>query len=118
MKLVADEGVDRQIVERLRQDGHTVQYVAELEPGISDDDVLTIANQENAPLLTADKDFGELIYRQKRITSGVILIRLAGLSPIQKAEIVSRGVNQHQNELLNAFAVVTPGAIRIRRGTG
>ena len=79
MRLVADEGVDRQIVERLRQDGHTVQYIAEMDPGISDDRVLTIANQENAPLLTTDKDFGELIYRQKRITSGVILIRLAGL---------------------------------------
>lgn len=113
---MADEGVDRQIVERLRQAGHAVQYIAELEPGISDDYVLTIANQENAPLLTADKDFGELIYRQKRIMSGVILIRLAGLSPIQKAEIVLRGINQHQNELLNAFAVITPGAIRIRRG--
>jgi predicted nuclease of predicted toxin-antitoxin system len=118
VKLVADEGVDRQIVERLRQDGHTVQYVAELEPGISDEYVLTIANQENAPLLTADKDFGELIYRQKRIAAGVILIRLAGLSPLRKAEIVARGVNQHQNELPNTFAVVTPGAIRIRRGAG
>jgi predicted nuclease of predicted toxin-antitoxin system len=118
VKLVADEGVDRQIVGRLRQDGHTVQYVAEFEPGISDDYVLTIANQENGPLLTADKDFGELIYRQKRITSGVILIRLAGLSPIQKAEIVSRGVNRHQHELPLSFTVITPGAIRIRRGAG
>ena len=118
MNLVADEGVDRHIVERLRQDGHTVQYIAELEPGISDDFVLTVANQENAPWLTADKDFGELIYRQKRLTSGIILIRLAGLSPTQKAEIVSRGINRHQNELLNAFAVVIPGAIRIRRGAG
>ena len=33
MNLLADESVDRQIVERLRQDGHRVTYVAEMEPG-------------------------------------------------------------------------------------
>jgi hypothetical protein len=37
VELLADEGVDVQIVERLRQDGHRVSYVAELEPGISDE---------------------------------------------------------------------------------
>jgi len=31
-----DEGVERQIVERLRADGHEVSYVAELDPGLSD----------------------------------------------------------------------------------
>jgi hypothetical protein len=29
MNLVADESVDRQIVERLRQDGHHAVYIAE-----------------------------------------------------------------------------------------
>jgi hypothetical protein len=33
---VADEGVDRQIVERIRQDGHQVAYVAEMSAGIMD----------------------------------------------------------------------------------
>ena len=33
MNCLADESVDRQIVERLRQDGHQVWYVAEMEPG-------------------------------------------------------------------------------------
>ncbi|MGO0121846.1 DUF5615 family PIN-like protein [Desulfothermobacter acidiphilus] len=40
MKFVADESVDRQIVERLREAGHTVSYVAEAEPGIYDEAVL------------------------------------------------------------------------------
>jgi hypothetical protein len=34
MILVADEGVDRQIVDRLRSEGHEVHYVAEMEPGV------------------------------------------------------------------------------------
>ena len=32
MKFLADESIDRPIVERLRQDGHQVLYVAELGP--------------------------------------------------------------------------------------
>ncbi len=45
-KFLADECVDRSIVDRLRHDGHTVLYVAEMEPGISDHDVLDLANHE------------------------------------------------------------------------
>lgn len=63
MKLVADESIDRQIVEHLRKDGHLISYVAEMEPGISDDFVLNLANREHALLLTADKDFGEMVFR-------------------------------------------------------
>ena len=35
MNWLADESIDRQIVDRLRQDGHLVYYVAEMEPGIA-----------------------------------------------------------------------------------
>lgn len=115
MNFLADENIDRQIVEHLRQDGHFVWYVAEMEPGISDDLVLDLANQEGALLLTSDKDFGELVFRLRRIASGVVLIRLSGLSITSKAEILTRVINQRTNELLGAFTVVTPTAIRIRK---
>ena len=51
---MADENLDRQIVERLRHEGHVVWYVAEMAPGVSDQDVLNLANNEQAVLLTAD----------------------------------------------------------------
>jgi len=38
---LADECVDRQIVELLRLDGHDVAYVAEMSPGVMDETVLT-----------------------------------------------------------------------------
>jgi len=56
MKFLADENIDKPIVERLRDDGHIVLYVLEMEPSISDDEVIRQANQESALLLTADKD--------------------------------------------------------------
>ena len=115
MKFLADENVDKPIVERLRKDGHVVLYVIEMEPSISDDKVIRQANQESALLLTADKDFGELVFRQGRIIYGVVLIRLAGLSPQRKAEVVAVAIQEHADELAQNFAVITPGAVRIRR---
>ena len=53
MNFVADEGVDRQIVERLRNDGYPVVYIAELAPSISNDAVLDLAKDQGALLLTA-----------------------------------------------------------------
>ncbi|HUE24225.1 MAG TPA: DUF5615 family PIN-like protein [Bryobacteraceae bacterium] len=76
MTFVADESVDRQIVERLRLDGHRVAYVAEMSPGIMDETVLTESRVSESVLITADKDFGELVFRQRQASTGVLLMRL------------------------------------------
>lgn len=115
MNLFADESVDRPIVERLRQEGHDVVYVAELSPSVSDEEVLRQANERGSPLLTADKDFGELVYRQGRLHTGAILLRLAGLSEGAKADAVAVAVRDHGPELAGAFSVVSPGVVRLRR---
>ena len=115
MNLVANEGVERQVVERLRQDGHDVVYVAELSPSITDEEVLRQANARSAVLLTADKDFGELVFRQGLVHSGVILLRLAGLANVTKAQIVAEVCRDRTAELIGAFSVVSPGQVRIRR---
>ena len=114
LSLIADENVDRQIVALLRKEGHEVLYVAELDPGINDDDVLRQANERHALLLTADKDFGELVYRQRRLTEGVVLFRLAGLPPEKKAALIASAIRTHVDELSHAFTVISPGMVRIR----
>lgn len=114
MNLLCDENIDQQIVDRLRQ-AHDVLYVGEMEPGIDDDVVLQRANDHGALLITEDKDFGELVYRQHLIHLGVILIRLHGLAPSTKADIVFDALKRHEAEMPNAFTVITPGVIRIRR---
>ncbi|MBM3240017.1 hypothetical protein FJZ31_27335 [Candidatus Poribacteria bacterium] len=115
MNLLADESIDKLIVERLRQEGYNVLYIAELSPSIDDDAVLQQANQNDALLITADKNFGELVFRQGLVHAGVVLIRLAGLSSQVKAKIVLAVFANQSNELLNAFSVISPGMVRIRR---
>ena len=63
MRFVADENVDRRIVERLGEDGHEIEWIAELFPSVSDEKYRRAA-EGKAVLLTGDKDFGELVYRR------------------------------------------------------
>jgi predicted nuclease of predicted toxin-antitoxin system len=107
--------MERHVVDALRSDGHRVLYVAEMDPGISDDHVLDLAANEGAILVTSDKDFGELVFRQGRAHQGVILIRLHGMDPIQKAESITSAVAEHGERLARAFSVVEQGRIRLRR---
>ena len=114
MNLLADESVDGPVVDRLRQQGHDVIYVAELSPSMADDQVLQYANERNALLVTADKDFGELVFRVGKAHRGVVLLRLAGLPAAVKCETVARVFRDHAAKLVGAFSVVSSGALRIR----
>lgn len=84
--------MDRQIMDRIRHDRHHVFYVVEMISDISKGDVIEMTNREEAVLLTVDKGFGELLFRQRLTKQGVVLIRLAGLSPTKKAETVVSAV--------------------------
>lgn len=115
MNLLADESVDRQIVDRLRLDGHDVFYIAESEPSIHDEQVFNRANTRQALLITADKDFGEIVFRERRLVSdGVVLIRLTGLSSDTKAKLVSEAFQKRGPEFPHRFCVISPGNIRFR----
>ena len=118
MNIVADEGVERQIVDGLRNDGHSVWYVAEEAPSVSDEFVLSVAREQNALLMTADTDFGELVYRLGKSTSGVALLRLAGLPSFGKVARVVWAIKTYGIEMKNAFTVISLRSIRIRKFTG
>ena len=84
MRVLADESVDGPVVARLRSDGHEVACIAEDTPGLADDAVLARGYGEGIVLLTADKDFGELVYRHHLPHAGVLLLRLSGLDETAK----------------------------------
>ncbi len=115
MRFVADESVDKQIVDRLRAAGHSVLFIAESEPSVSDEIVLTRSREQDAVLVTADKDFGELVFRQHLSHCGILLIRLAGLPSDEKGELVASVVKGHADALNSGFCVLTRRSFRVRR---
>lgn len=114
MRLVADESVEGPTVAALRAAGHTVHFIAESSPGIEDAEVLGIAYRANALLLTADKDFGELVFRNREPHCGVLLIRSPQDDVNENAENALAAIQQHGSELLNRFSVLVGRTLRIR----
>ena len=107
MKIVADEGIERHVVVRLRVEGHDVVHIAEIARGITDPEILELANREEALLITYDKDFGDLIFYKQYNTHGVMLVRLPEtLSSLEKADIVVSVISDKQEELFNSFTVI------------
>lgn len=117
MTFVADENVDVPIIQALRAAGHTVIHMSEVDPSVPDEVVLETANRDGALLVTGDTDFGELVFRQGKVSGGVILVRLAGLSARTKAAVVVSAITEHGQEMGGRFTVVGPGGVRIRRMT-
>ncbi len=115
MKIVADEKVDRLVMERLRSNGHEVLSIAREFSSSPDTEVLSISNDEHALLITEDKDFGELVFHKKRSHFGVLLVRLEGVSRSERVRMVCDIVLHRGKELANSFSVLTPGSLRTRR---
>ena len=118
MKVVADENVDSEIVRRLRADGFDVIFIAELDPGITDEVVLAKRLDTNSLLITADKDFGGLVYRPNHRHAGVLLVRLEGLPSDRKASLVATVLRVYANQLITSFAVLTATLLRLRMADG
>jgi predicted nuclease of predicted toxin-antitoxin system len=115
VKIVADENVDKEIVDRLRADGHNVLYIAEENAGIDDRNILDRSLRTGSVLLTADKDFGDLVFRQRLLHAGVRLVRLAGVRADLKAGLVAATFDQHGEELRSGFAVLSKRTLRFRK---
>ena len=115
MKFLIDESVEKPIVDWLRDQKYDVMYVAESSPGITDEEVIDIANSKSRILITNDKDFGELIFRQGRITQGVLLIRATNEESSNKIRLVKEILERANNKLEGNFMVVNEVGIRIRK---
>ena len=64
-------------------------------------------------LITADKDFGELIFREGRPHKGIILLRLGDERPSNKIDVLRRLLQQYSSQLPGNFVVATDSTVRI-----
>jgi len=53
------------------------------------------------------KDFGELVFRQKLLSVGVVLLRMKGATGAQKAEAVKKLLKAYGGKVRGHFVVVT-----------
>jgi predicted nuclease of predicted toxin-antitoxin system len=114
MRLLADENVSRLVIERLRTAGFDVISIGETKSGAPDRDVLHAADAEGCILITEDRDFGELVIRQRLKVRGVLLLELDRLSNAAEADEVAGVVSTYAERLFGNLVVIEPGRIRLR----
>jgi predicted nuclease of predicted toxin-antitoxin system len=112
-QIVADESVDFRIVVQLRDVGLTVYAISEQQPSIRDEQVLAIAYNNDALLITEDKDFGELVFRLQLPHRGVLLIRIVEAE--EKIASVVRTIAKYHTDLLDKFSVINGNKLRIKQ---
>jgi len=79
---------------------------------MADDDVLAKAHAENRILITNDKDFGEMVFRERARHHGVIFLRLQDERMASKADALRKVLSSYANQLPDAFVVVTETQVR------
>jgi predicted nuclease of predicted toxin-antitoxin system len=114
MHFIADENVPRPVLDRLRADGFDVALIAGELSGISDREVLRTAEAEGRYLLTADRDFGELVIRHRLGVRGVIVFQLERLSNRARAGRIAEVIAVHADRLAGHLTVIEPARTRFR----
>jgi predicted nuclease of predicted toxin-antitoxin system len=98
MRFLADENVSRLVIERLRADGFQVISITETRSGALDSDDLDAADSEGCILITEDRDFGELVIRQRLGVPGMILLELDRVSNAAEADLVAEVISAHTDK--------------------
>lgn len=76
MKFIIDENLSYKLVGLLNHFGHSAIHIREIQISLKDLNILELALERGTLVLTADKDFGELIFRDSQHHWGVIFLRL------------------------------------------
>jgi len=114
VKILADENVNFKIVEYLKKEDIDVISILELERGISDYEVIKLAKNLNAIIVTEDSDFGTWAFSLKEEVNGVIYIRYKSQEYLEIAKTISLVIKKYNEKLYKKFTTITKNKIRMR----
>lgn len=110
MKFLIDANLGRKFTNALKQAGYDAVFAKDLAPFSSDEEILANAKSEGRIIITNDKDFGELVFRLRRISSGVILLRTLTTDSSKRFDLVKDILSDAEGK----FVVVKEGQVRVR----
>jgi predicted nuclease of predicted toxin-antitoxin system len=118
MKFLLDENIGKVVAGFLKQLNHEVFRVRKISPGIADPQVLNLSIDKDAILITSNKDFGELIFREGQHHCGIIFLRLETDTSFNKIAALKWLFSKYQN-IEKSFIVINEKddhfRIRIKR---
>ena len=114
LRFLLDEDIGKRTANILRDQGYEIRAVIEEMPGIKDSNVLIEAVKDKRIVVTLDKDFGRLVFRNHEKHIGVLFLRLRKESPENIASAIQKTVEQYGEQLIGKFTTATEYNIKTR----
>lgn len=94
--------------------GHDVVQVGSKDPRMSDDEILSWAIRESRIIVTTDKDFEEMIWRQGKSHCGVL--RLENMPRAERKALLFDVLDRHNQDLESgAIVIALSTKFRVRK---
>jgi predicted nuclease of predicted toxin-antitoxin system len=114
MKFLADAHVSVEMVAMIRDLGHDCLDASAIPPRMQDVDVLRMATNDERVVVTADKDFGELVFLYRIDSPGIILVRVALANEADRVSHVRSVWPAVMSRLPGSFITITASGVRAR----
>lgn len=114
MKFLTDVNASGAVAKWLSQSGHDVAQVGATDARMSDEDILRWAIKEQRVIVTTDKDFEEMVWREGRAHCG--LLRIENLPRDKRRSLLEDVLAHHLHDLASEAVVIAQKTkIRVRR---
>lgn len=116
--IIADEGLNGNIVRELRSEGYHMEWIQEIAPGIPDEQVIQLVKERNQIPLTEDKDFGEWVHSHRVKGLTVIFLRYKKTdypTIILFLKKLPAEILEFQSERENEFITINRNKVRRRK---
>ncbi len=115
MKILANENIPLSSVRYLIQQGFDIIHVGDDFSGITDVEVIELAEKENRLIITLDRDYGELIFKKGlQPPAGVIYLRFQEYTPDMPGQLIKELLSDKSLQFHNRLTVVDNKSLRQR----
>lgn len=117
MSILLDNCVPRRYLRLLREWGYDAHWSGEtLAEDADDKDVIALAVQQDAAVLTVDMDFANILEYPPTNYGGIIVMRYQAEEEADvDAALKTTLADLYRDELRQSLVIVSPGRYRIRR---
>jgi predicted nuclease of predicted toxin-antitoxin system len=116
MKLLANEKFPLKSVDYLKSKGFDIRSIGVDNPSVKDNMVMNLAITEARTILTFDRDYGELIFKNNyKPQNGVIYIRLDEYGADEPGRLIEDLINKNEFDFNNALTVLDRNGVRQRK---
>lgn len=113
--ILADEGLNGNLVKSLRADGYQISWIKELNAGMSDREIIELARQNNSIIVTEDKDFGEWIFAHQIAGLTIIFLRYDKENYSTILSFLRSTLKNIEVRNLNEFITINKNKVRRRQ---